>query len=209
MSDTKPLIIPASSPLEEAVEAVKRGGVVAYPTETFYGLGCDPFNPESVKRLFVLKGREIINPVSIIIEDRKALDYVVRVVPSRAEWLMERFWPGPLTIIFEASDRVPQALIGGGHGIGVRISSSPYTQRFISALHAPLTATSANPSGAPPPSTAEEVVGYFGGSLDVVIDGGRLTATAPSTVVDVTGHDIKVLREGAIPVAEILPGEQG
>jgi L-threonylcarbamoyladenylate synthase len=204
LSDKTPLIIPAASSLHKAVEAIRNGGVVAFPTETFYGLGADPFNPAALERLFTLKGREAGKAISVIIKDRASLDALAAPVPLEAELLIKKFWPGPLTIIFSAAGIVPDLLTGGTGRIGVRVSSSPETQRFVEALSGPITATSANPSGKTPPSTAEEVIGYFDGRIDVVIDGGRLFAAVPSTVVDVTGPGIRVLREGAILSSEII-----
>jgi len=200
---SKPVIIKSSDPIDEAVEAFRRGGVIAYPTETFYALGADPFNAEAVKKVFALKGRPAKNPVSVIVKDREMLARVAASVPEAAYRLMERFWPGPLTIIFDALPSVPALLTAGTGSIGARVSSSPLSQKLTSVLDSPITATSANPSGKAPALTAERVIEYFDGLIDVIIDGGTLKGRLGSTIVDVTGDGIKILREGEIPSEEI------
>ena len=207
----KPLIIKAAGLPElpdplfgPAAEAFKEGGVIAYPTETFYGLGADPFNPVAVERLFSLKGRPPASPISLIIGDRTMLKGLVAEVPRAAIVLMERFWPGPLTLVVKASASIPASLIAGPGKVGVRLSSHPVARALSQACSSPITATSANPSGRKPPTTAQDVLGYFGSSLDVLIDGGELTGRLGSTVVDVSGGKAVVLREGEIPSSEIF-----
>ena len=199
-----PLILNASSTLDAAREVFKRGGVIAYPTETFYGLCVDPFNEEAVERLFTLKGRTAKNPVSVIIPDVSMLEKVAVEVTPLARTLIKRFWPGPLTVIFKARPNVPALLLGSTGKIGVRVSSSPVAKRLSETLSSPITATSANPSGSPPPASAEEVLAYFNGSIDVLIDGGRLPGRLGSTVVDATGESLAVVRAGEVPTEEIL-----
>jgi L-threonylcarbamoyladenylate synthase len=199
----KPLIIKAASSLDAAVKAVREGGIIAYPTETFYGLGVDAFNTAAVERLVKLKARPGGKPISIIIKDACVLKTVVSEVPPAATELIRRFWPGPLTIVFKAVDRLPGALTGSNATIGVRVSAHPTAARLAAELSVPLTATSANPSGEEPPVTPEEVLSYFGKTLDVLIDGGRLPGRLASTVVDVTGAEAKILRAGAIDEHEL------
>lgn len=199
-----PLILNASSTLDAAREVFKRGGVIAYPTETFYGLCVDPFNAEAVQKLFTLKGRSAKNPVSVIIPDVSMLEEVAIEVPPAARVLIKKFWPGPLTLVFKARSNVPPLLLGSTGKIGVRVSSSPVAKRLSEALSSPITATSANPSGSPPPASAEKVLAYFNGSIDVLIDGGRLPGRLGSTVVDATGERLTVVRAGEVPTEEIL-----
>ncbi|MBI5887894.1 MAG: threonylcarbamoyl-AMP synthase [Deltaproteobacteria bacterium] len=201
---SKPIILAAASPLGKAVEIFKNGGVVAYPTETFYGLGVDPFNEKAVKRLFSLKGREKGKPVSLIIKDRAMLDAVAEAVPPIAERLMKKYWPGPLTIIFKASRGLPSSVTGSTGTIGVRVSSGAAAKRLMNALSSPLTATSANPSGSPASASAGQVVDYFNGNIDLLIDGGTLQGSSGSTIVDVTGDEPRIVREGEVPSGEIL-----
>lgn len=204
MPRKKPLILGADSPLDAALEAFKRGGITAYPTETFYGLCVDPFNKKAIEDLFSLKGRSEKNPVSVIVADKEMLGSVVEDIPTKAELLIKKFWPGPLTIIFKAHPSVPSELTANTGKIGVRVSGSPVSTRLSLALGSPITATSANPSGKKPPVTAKEVIDYFDGSIDVLIDGGRLPGKSGSTIVDITGEKAVIIREGEIPSSEVL-----
>lgn len=202
-SDT-PIILSGRSPFDEAVAAFRRGGVIAFPTETFYGLGVDPFNISALEKLFALKGRVKGKPVLLIIEDASMLASVTSDVSQEAIALMDTFWPGPLTMLFRANTRVPGAVTGRTGKVGVRVSSSPVCQRLLKAIKSPITATSANLAGREPAKSAEEVIACFGDKVDVVIDGGRLKAKAPSTVIDMEGEDIRLVREGAVPFKEIM-----
>jgi L-threonylcarbamoyladenylate synthase len=196
-------LIRADYPFTEAALALAGGGVVAYPTETFYGLAVDPFDRRAVDRLFRLKGRAEGKPVSVIVADLDMLSLVADPIPPVAERLMEAFWPGPLTMVFHAAAAVPAELIAHTGRIGARISSSPVCSKLLDSARIPLTATSANPSGRPPALSADEVADYFGSDVDVLIDAGVLAPALPSTVVDVTADPPVVLREGAIPGAAI------
>ncbi|MEE9613621.1 MAG: L-threonylcarbamoyladenylate synthase [Thermodesulfobacteriota bacterium] len=199
-----PTTLKPDGPFDKAVTAFKKGGVIAYPTETFYGLGVDPFNEEAVRGLFTLKGRPPENPVSVIVRDREMLRMVVEEVPPLAERLIEYFWPGPLTIILKARDVLPPTLTAGTGTVGVRESSSDTAMKLVTALGSPITATSANPSGKPPAATADEAAAYFGDGIDILIDGGKTGGGLGSTVVDATGEEIEIIREGEIPASEIL-----
>lgn len=199
-----PLILNASAALDEALRAFKGGGVIAYPTETFYGLCVDPFNKEAVEKLFTLKGRSPKSPISVIISDVSMLNEIAAGVTPSADALMKRFWPGPLTIIFKASSKVPPELLGSTGKIGVRVSGSPVARRLSETLSSPITATSANPTGKSPPNSPEEVIGYFNGTIDILIDGGRLPGRSGSTVVDASGEGIRIVREGEVPTEDIL-----
>lgn len=199
-----PPILRASESFDEARGVFRGGGVIAYPTETFYGLCVDPFNKRAIERLFTLKGRSAKSPVSVIISDISMLEGVAAKVPPEAVLLIDKFWPGPLTIIFKASPKVPPELISSTGKIGVRVSGSPVARRLSRALSSPITATSANPSGEKPPDSAREVIEYFDGSIDLLIDGGRLPGKAGSTIIDVTGKDIRVIREGEVPTDEVF-----
>jgi L-threonylcarbamoyladenylate synthase len=194
----------SSAALARAKEIIEKGGVIAYPTETFYGLGVDPYNEEAVKRLFELKGRGFDKPISILVKDVAMLRQVVAAdIPPIAEDLINRFWPGPLTIVFKASPSLPELLTAGTGKIGVRISSSRIAERLLDTIDSPITATSANPSGKESPRTADEVVNYFDDRLDLVLDAGRLSGRLGSTVVDITRGGIEVIRDGEIPAETI------
>ncbi len=201
--DKKPLILDASSDLTEAIGIFRGGGIIAFPTETFYGLCVDPFNETAVKKLFILKGRPFESPVSIIIKDAGMLKKVAGEVTPLAGTLMKRFWPGPLTIVFKAKPKVPPLLTANTGKIAARVSSDPVCRRLVDILASPITATSANPSGKRPPATAKEVLDYFNGAIDLLIDGGKLPGKKGSTIVDASGERIEVIREGEIPIKEI------
>lgn len=181
-------------------EVFKKGGIIAYPTETFYGLGADPFNEDALERLFELKGRPRGKPILVVIKEASELTLLAADIPGVATSLIERYWPGPLTLVFRAREGLPELLTGGTGKIGVRLSSSPVTQRLLEILRSPLTSTSANPSGMSPAQDYKEVLEYFGDAVDVVIKAERLTAGQPSTVVDVTTEKPVVIREGVIKI---------
>jgi len=182
---------------------LQRGDVIAFPTETLYGLGADALNPSAVEKVFQLKGRDAANPIPVLIADRAMLVNLVSEIPPLAEKLIARFWPGPLTIVFPARRDMPRPLVNPAGGIGVRLSSQPIAAELIQALGAALTATSANPSGKPPARTAQEAREYFSGRIDIFIDGGRLTSKAGSTVVEMVEDSIRIIREGEIDRAQI------
>ena len=203
---TKPVIISSIDYLDEAVKALRRGLIVAYPTETFYGLAVDPFNEEALRSLFHLKGRAFTEPISLIIGDSSMLASIVVEVTPLAGRLMEEFWPGPLTLVFKASSDIPSLLSGragraDGEGeptIGVRVPGCVMARRLSMEFGGPITATSANPSGEKSPVELSEVMDYFEGLLDIVIDGGTLTGALGSTVANVTGEKIAIIRAGEI-----------
>jgi L-threonylcarbamoyladenylate synthase len=188
--------------VQRAVEALRCGGVVVYPTETLYGLGVDATDERALGRLVDLKGREEGKPISVLVGDRAMLDTIAAEVPVAAERLMRRFWPGPLTIAVPARPGVSRRLTAGGGTIGVRCSSHPLAAALVAGLGRPLTAPSANPAGAPPPRTVAEARRYFGDAIDAWVDGGVLPGGVGSTVVD-AANEIEIIREGAIPAAEI------
>ncbi|MFQ5902020.1 MAG: L-threonylcarbamoyladenylate synthase [Thermodesulfobacteriota bacterium] len=189
--------------LRTAVEAIKRGHIVAYPTETFYGLGVDPYNEDALKDLSELKGWKEIRPVSILIDSIVRLDAVARDVTPIARVLIDGFWPGSLTLIFKAHPSLPFILSGNTGKIGVRLSSNPIAIELLNSINAPLTTTSANPAGEKSTVTAEEVAGYFGQKVPIVLQGGGLKGVRGSTILDLTGDEIAVIREGDIPIENI------
>jgi L-threonylcarbamoyladenylate synthase len=186
-----------------AVATLKRGDVIAFPTETLYGLGADALNSAAVKKVFQLKGREFANPIPVLVAHREMLPSLVTSVPALAEKLISSFWPGPLTIILPARRDIPPPLVSLSGGIGVRISSQPLATELVKALGCPLTATSANPSGQPPARTVEEARKYFAGQIDIFIDGGKLVSKTGSTVAEINGDTIKIIRAGEIDKTEL------
>lgn len=189
---------PEISLIAAAVKILKKGGVIAYPTETFYGLGADAENVKAVEKVYNIKGRDYKDPVSIIIGDRRDLARFAEDVPEVAGTLMEKFWPGGLTLVFRASSSVPPRLTGGTGKIGIRLSSNIIASRLSKVLSGPITATSANLSGAEECSSADEVINCFKDRIDAVIDGGQTPGGLGSTLVDVTTDPPTILREGII-----------
>jgi L-threonylcarbamoyladenylate synthase len=186
-----------------AVAALQRGDVIAFPTETLYGLGADALNAAAVDKVFQLKDRDSANPIPVLVSDRAMLSILVAEVPALAQRLIERFWPGPLTLVLPARAEVPRPLLNSTGGVGVRISSHPIATQLVKSLGRPLTATSANPSGRAPAHTVEEAKNYFTGRVEIFVDGGALTSKTGSTVAEVIGDTIRVLREGEIRRAEL------
>ena len=194
---------PEPDRITEAVAILKGGGVIAFPTETFYGLGADAGNERAVKQIFGIKGRDFRNPIPLIIGKKEDLSGLVEDIPALAETLMTRFWPGPLTLVFEASGRVNPGLTAGTGKIGIRISSHPVATALAEALGGPITATSANLSGKKECSSAGDVLDQIGGRLDGVIDGGLTAGGQGSTILDVTCDPPRILRHGAISAARL------
>lgn len=182
---------------------MKRGGVIAYPTETFYGLGADIRNERALERLYTIKGRGFDKPVSIIIGSREDLPRFAHEITPAAEVLMDRFWPGALTLLFEAASGLSERLTGRTGKIGIRLSSNPVATLLAQSLSGAITATSANRSGQGECASAKEVIASLGESIDAVIDGGRTAGGAGSTIVDTTVDPAAVVREGIIPASEL------
>src|SRR5256712_6936090 len=189
----------SKSSLREAGEVVRSGGVIAFPTETFYGLGVDPFNVPAVQRLYNLKGRSPqTSPILVLIRSRHELQALVLEITPAAERLMQACWPGPLTLVFRAAVAVPSVLTAGTGTIGVRLSAYPDVQRVLEMMGGPLTGTSANRTGQPPATTAEEVERAFGADIDLIVNGGPTPGGLPSTVLDTTVSPPRLIREGCV-----------
>ena len=190
---------PDEKSLDRAVEILRQGGVIAYPTETFYGLGVDTTNEKAIERLFAVKGRDFRNPIPVIVGAENDLAYAATEVPHLAKDLIARYWPGPLTLIFAASAAISPRLTAGTEKIGIRVSSHPIARLLAQKLSFPLTSTSANRSGQQECVTAEEVYEKIGMDLDLIIDGGKTPGGKGSTIVDITVTPPVVLRAGVIP----------
>ena len=190
---------PDEEKLAEVVRILLEGGVAAFPTETFYGLGADARNEAAVEKIFRIKGRDFRNPIALIVADEREVVPLVQEIPAAAKILMQTFWPGPLTLIFQAAPSVSSRLTGGTGKIGIRVSSHPIARLLAAGLLGPLTATSANLSGGSECSSADAVILTLGDLPDVVIDGGPMPGGAGSTILDVTVSPPRIFREGAIP----------
>jgi L-threonylcarbamoyladenylate synthase len=195
---------PDEKTLAEAVKILCGGGVVAFPTETFYGLGADARQEAAVEKIFRLKGRNAQNPISVIVDNDREAILLVEETTAAAQILMQKFWPGPLTLLLRASPAVLPRLTAGTGKIGIRVSSHTVARMLAKGLTSPLTATSANLSGERECSTAEEVLRAFGESLDAVIDGGTTTGGLGSTILDMTASPPLIRREGVVSRIEII-----
>ena len=195
--------------IARAAAILKAGGVIAFPTETFYGLAVDAANEKAVSKIFRIKGRGFGNPIALIIAGERHLPGLVAEIPNAARILMRAFWPGPLTLVFKASSRVISKLTAGTGRIGIRVSSHSIAACLAEALDGPITATSANRSGAAENVSAREVLQLLGEDLDAVIDGGPAPGGMGSTFLDVTADPPVVLREGAVPKERIFEALRG
>lgn len=186
-----------------AARVIASGGVVAFRTDTLYGLGVDPLNAAAVRRIWELKGREEGKPILLLIADREQVERFVSTRSSTFNQLAEQFWPGPLTIIGAARPELPPELTAGTGTIGLRLPDDERVRGFVRACGGALTATSANPAQQPAARSANQVRDYFADKLDLIVDDGAVELTEPSTVVDATGKTVKIVREGLITRAQL------
>jgi len=186
------------SAIEKAGNIIKQGGLVAFPTETVYGLGGDGLNPSSSKKIYAAKGRPSDNPLIVHIADMKDLNKIVRYIPESAKALADEFWPGPLTMIFKKSDIVPLETTGGLDTVAVRFPSDKIALSFIKAAGGYVAAPSANTSGRPSPTSGKYVLEDMDGKIDMILDGGSCDIGLESTIVDLTEDIPVILRPGYI-----------
>ena len=189
---------------QRAAQIVSAGGVIAFRTDTFYGLGADPFNVSAVSKIRELKGREENKPILLLLSEASVGDRFIADRSEAFEEVAQKFWPGPLTIVGVAVANLPPGITAGTGTVGVRVPADEAVRDLVRSCGGALTATSANPSGREPARSAKEVFDYFGARVDLIIDGGEVIATEPSTVVDVTTSPPRVIRKGAIPDDAIL-----
>jgi L-threonylcarbamoyladenylate synthase len=197
------MIIPeGEAACAKAAEIVRRGNVIGYRTDTLYGLGVDPLNAVAVSKVIDLKGREDGKPILLLISDPEVIPKFLTQTSTAFHELSERFWPGPLTLIGEARGELPRELTAGTGTLGLRLPDSKTLRDLVSACGGALTATSANPSGKPAALSAPEVESYFP-QIDLIVDGGCVTATEASTVLEVLGSRPRLIREGRIKRMEL------
>jgi len=195
---------PTDDDVARAVAALRAGDLVAFPTETVYGLGADAANPDAVRRLYAVKGRPADHPVIVHLGHAEQLDELAREVPDTARRLAKACWPGPLTIVVRRSpDRVAAALTGGRDTVGLRVPDHPVALRLLDSFGGGLAAPSANRFGRVSPTTAAHVLADLGADVDVVLDGGTCRVGVESTIVDVTGREPAILRVGGTSRADI------
>lgn len=204
--------------LAEAAEILQNGGLVAFPTETVYGLGANALNEEAAKKIYAAKGRPSDNPLIAHISCMEELEPLVKEIPEAGRKLAKAYWPGPLTMIFPKSSIVPYGTTGGLETVAVRMPSDPVANRLIRLAKVPVAAPSANTSGRPSPTTAQHVWQDMNGRIEMILDGGPVGIGVESTIVDVSGEVPTLLRPGAVTMemlektvghVEIDPAIQG
>ena len=199
---------PENPVLQYAADFIRVGGLVVYPTDTLYGIGASAFSRRAITEVYELKKRERKKPLLLIVESVESLELLVRDVSPSAEKMMATFWPGPLTMIFKASDLLPDLLTREEKTIAVRIPASALCMSLLRLSGCPITATSANIAGLPTPKTVSEIKDQLGPGVDLFLDAGELPETKPSTLVDVSEATPRLLREGSITLdrlKEIAP----
>jgi L-threonylcarbamoyladenylate synthase len=189
--------------IRQAAGMIRRGGVVAFPTETVYGLGADALNPLAVARIFEIKNRPFFDPLIVHIADLNEMSRLVITIPTDAEKLIQRCWPGPLTIVLSKKEEVPDLVTAGLPTVAIRMPSHPMALRLIKEAGCPIAAPSANPFGYVSPTTAEHVRDQLGDRVDLILDGGPCEVGLESTIVSFSEERPRLLRPGGLPLEEI------
>ncbi len=197
------ILPPTPEAVREGARLLREGKLVAFPTETVYGLGADAFNPLAVARIFEVKNRPEFDPIIVHIADLAQLKELVTQVPEAAHRLIEKFWPGPLTLILPKTEKVPGIVTAGLPTVAVRMPAHPVALNLIRAADRPVAAPSANPFGYLSPTTAEHVLTQLDGKVDLILDGGPCPVGVESTVLDLTAEPPTVLRPGGLAVEDI------
>jgi len=198
------MIHPAFDSLEKASRILREGGVVIYPTETFYALGASVANPQALDRIYELKKRPRGLPLLCLVEGREMVRDLVARIPQEAELLMGRFWPGPLTLVLPAKEGLHPHLVGTQGGVAVRQSPNPIARLLVQKVGSPVVGTSANLTGCDPAARVGDVPQEILAKVDFVLDGGALPGGVPSTILDCTAVPFRILREGVISREELL-----
>ncbi len=204
---TKILLVDPEKPdkktTDEAAKILRGGGIVSFPTETVYALGGDAYNQEVVAKIYRIKRRDRSKTFSVFLRDASEVKKVVDFICEDAQKLMEKFLPGPLTLVFKSHSSKLSFVLAGGNRLGIRVSPSRLVYRILDEARVPITATSANISGKKSCIAANRVFYFFTGRIDLILDGGKSKLFLPSTVLDVSGEEVSLLRLGSIPVEEI------
>lgn len=195
---------PEKEAIKEAAEIIKNGGTVAFPTETVYGLGANCFDEEAIDKIFLAKGRPQDNPLILHVSNVEQVYTLVESVSERAKMLMERFWPGPLTLIFNKSEKVSKKVTGGLSTVAIRMPNHKVALSLIEESGVPIAAPSANLSGRPSPTEASHVIEDLFGKIDMIIDGGRVNIGVESTVLDISVEIPTILRPGRVTIEDLL-----
>lgn len=189
--------------IADAVNALRRGGIIVYPTETVFGIGCDPMNAAAYARIQQLKGRDASKPQLLLAASREQAEHLTGPLAGASALLAEEFWPGPLTLIVAPRIEIPDYLLGPEGGLAIRVTSSPVAAEIAVRFGGAVTSTSANLSGDDPVATSAEAEEVFGDTTDVVVPWPYPLTGPPSTIVDLTGTTPVIAREGAIPAVLI------
>jgi len=189
--------------LRYSAEIIKNGGIVVFPTETVYGIGTNGLDKEAVERLYKIKERPLNKPISLLVSDYEMIEKVVKDINELEYKIMKKFFPGPLTIILNKKDIVPDIVTSGGSTVGIRMPEEEITRKLIEYAGVPIAAPSANISGKASGIDLQEIVKEFGDKVDYYIDGGKSKIGIGSTIVKVENNEIKILREGSISKEEI------
>ncbi|RKD31394.1 L-threonylcarbamoyladenylate synthase [Thermohalobacter berrensis] len=195
---------PDKEKIKMAADVIKNGGTVAFPTETVYGLGANALDEKAVEKIFIAKGRPQDNPLIVHIGDVNQIYPLVESVPEKALKLMERFWPGPLTLLFNKSDKIPSKITGGLETVAIRMPNHKIAVELIKEANLPVAAPSANTSGKPSPTNASHVIEDLMGKIDMIIDGGNTGVGVESTVLDISTDMPTILRPGGITKEDLL-----
>jgi L-threonylcarbamoyladenylate synthase len=194
----------ARKSIRAAADRIRSGGVVVLPTRCLYGLGADALDPAAVERVFDIKQRPKDKPILVLVHEMSDVERLVRRIPPPARRIMEHFWPGGVTLVFEAASGASPFLTAGTGRIGIRCCGHPVARALAKAAGGPVTGTSANLSGRPPCADISRLDPRIAAAVDLVLDAGLLAGGVGSTVVDVTGDRIRILRDGVVPAAQIL-----
>ncbi len=195
---------PEAEIIKEAAAVIKRGGVIVFPTRCLYGLGADAMNPDAVERIIEIKQRPQDNPILVLIDSKNQLEMLVEKIPPAADAIMEAFWPGRVTLVFDALNTLAGSLTAQSAKIGVRLPGHPVAAATVRQVKGPVTGTSANLSGRPGCYRLPDLDPQIAGQVDLVLDAGTLQGGVGSTVVDVTEEPPRILREGEVTASQIL-----
>jgi len=194
---------PQAEVLKQACEILRRGGLVAFPTDTLYALGGNALDAKAIERVHTVKGRHHGKPLSVLVPSVEAAAGLAAPLPDAVRDLMRAFWPGALTVVVKATPKIPGVLTASSGTVGLRMPAGAVAQALLAAFGGPIIGTSANKAGGADPADAKTVQKAIGGQIDLILDGGRVTLGVPSTVIDCTIEPARILREGAISRAQI------
>ncbi len=194
---------PQAEVIKQACEDLRRGGLVAFPTDTLYALGGNALDPKAIERVHTVKGRHHGKPLSVLVPSVEAAAGLAARLPDGVRDLMRAFWPGALTVVVKAAPSIPGVLTASSGTVGLRMPAGPVAQALLTAFAGPIIGTSANKAGGADPADAKTVQKAIGGQIDLILDGGRVALGVPSTVLDCTTQPARILREGAVSRAQL------